>query len=553
MTGNIKKATGATFTPKPLANFLANVLSFYISKQEIVKVEDPACGDGVLLEAIGLKLKELNQDFSIKGYDTSQQFVERAKYNLGSIFPSVNIDIQNENFILNRIAENNLFSNVEYQDVVIANPPYVRTQILGADVSRQISKQYSLKGKIDLYYPFIINITNTLKEGGLLGIITSNRYLTTKSGADIRKFLVEHYDILEVIDLGDTKIFDAAVLPAIFIGRKNSSKKKKTKGIFKKIYETSEVPQFNASSIYDILSNDYHGVFKVDRKCYSYSIGEFIEPKEKGDVWQFISSDENTFIKTILNNCECFIGDLFKVRVGVKSCADDVFFISDWEQETKPEDIFFRPIISQENITQWSITSELRKVIYPHYDDNGVKTVYDISKYPNAKAFFEIHSKRLKSRQYLLRTKGRKWYEYWVPQNASLWKYPKVVFADISIEPRFAIDYSGSIVDGNCYWMNATNESELEYLKLILGVSNSKVIEQYHDLCFNNKLYSGRRRYLTQYVERYPLPKLSSHYSKEIIAIVDELCENHVSNLRLREAKEELNTLVEFAFGLRVE
>lgn len=63
-------------------------------------------------------------------------------------------------------------------------------------------------------------MTNALKKGGLLGVITSNRYISTKSGSDIRKFLVENYEILEVIDLGDTKLFNAAVLPAIFIGKR---------------------------------------------------------------------------------------------------------------------------------------------------------------------------------------------------------------------------------------------------------------------------------------------------------------------------------------------
>ena len=51
-------------------------------------------------------------------------------------------------------------------------------------------------------------------------MITSNRYISTKSGGDIRKFLLDNYDIIEIIDLGDTKLFNAAVLPAIFIGKK---------------------------------------------------------------------------------------------------------------------------------------------------------------------------------------------------------------------------------------------------------------------------------------------------------------------------------------------
>jgi adenine-specific DNA-methyltransferase len=105
-------------------------------------------------------------------------------------------------------------------DIIIANPPYVRTQILGSQKSQELAKKFNLKGRVDLYYPFLISMTESLKEGGILGVITSNRYLSTKGGESIRKYLVDNYEILEVIDLGDTKLFDAAVLPAIFIGRK---------------------------------------------------------------------------------------------------------------------------------------------------------------------------------------------------------------------------------------------------------------------------------------------------------------------------------------------
>ena len=46
---------------------------------------------------------------------------------------------------------------------------------------------------------------------------------------------------------------------------------------------------------------------------------------------------------------------------------------------------------------------------------------------------------------------------------------------------------------------------------------------KYHDLVFNNKLYSGRRRYFSQYVQNYPLPEFNSSESKDIISTVKEL------------------------------
>ncbi|MCK9413801.1 MAG: hypothetical protein M0Q53_15990 [Prolixibacteraceae bacterium] len=49
-------------------------------------------------------------------------------------------------------------------------------------------------------------MTESLKEDGILGVITSNRYLSTKSGESIRKFLSENYEILELENLLEIKV-----------------------------------------------------------------------------------------------------------------------------------------------------------------------------------------------------------------------------------------------------------------------------------------------------------------------------------------------------------
>jgi type I restriction-modification system DNA methylase subunit len=142
------------------------------------------------------------------------------------------------------IEKSDLFHQIkqpDLSDIIIANPPYVRTQILGTKKAQELAKRFNLTGRVDLYYPFLIAMTNVLKEGGLIGVITSNRYLFTKSGESIRKFLLDNYEILEVIDLGDTKLFEAAVLPAIFIGRKKSGRKNiSDPSLFARIYEEPE-------------------------------------------------------------------------------------------------------------------------------------------------------------------------------------------------------------------------------------------------------------------------------------------------------------------------
>lgn len=104
-------------------------------------------------------------------------------------------------------------------------------------------------------------------------------------------------------------------------------------------------------------------------------------------------------------------------------------------------------------------------------------------------------------------------------------------------------------MNGNCYWIVATKESDIEKLLLIQGIANSKLMTKYHDLVFNNKLYSGRRRYFTQYVEKYPLPDFNSEVAKEIITIVKEL--NHSNDkTAISDLENQLEIAVAKSFGV---
>lgn len=556
------KNSGATFTPTELADFLADKLIAELHQEKITSftILDPACGEGELLSSIVRRLSTSKNkiNINIKGFDTNIDYIISAKSNLSEF--TYNVDIQNQDFLTTQgVCKEplNLFNqniNEEYADLVIANPPYVRTQILGTEKAQEIAQRFNLKGRVDLYYPFLIAMTNVLKKGGLIGVITSNRYLFTKSGESIRKFLLENYEPIEVIDLGDTKIFDAAVLPAIFIGRKKTSSKQFSEPCrFAKIYEElngTDKQVIKSISLFQILNTNQSGIYSVNDKKFSYSVGLLKHSPNKNDIWQMTNSDENEWIEQINNNSTFRIGDKFKVRVGVKSCADNVFIKQSWDKESIiPEDKLFKKLISQENIQRWCFTSENDlKILYPHYSSDGKRLVIDLEDYPIARSYFEYHKEQLTGRKYLIDA-GRKWFEMWVPQNPEFWALPKLVFPDISVDARFYYDENGSVVNGNCYWIVAQTEQEKELLFLIQGVANSDLMAQYHDLCFNNKLYSGRRRYFSQYIEKYPIPDPRKQISIQIIETVKEMNELSALKQDVADLECELNNLVNKSFG----
>ena len=557
------KNTGATFTPKGLADYLTGRILSYVERNDVT-VLDPACGDGELLLSMGEHLLARNIDFTLNGYDLNQEYLclakersyqfDKQKTNLvNGDFLEV-VDINQNQLALNFLGVKKNGVN-ESADIVIANPPYVRTQILGTEQAQLLAQKFDLKGRVDLYYPFLIAMTASLKIGGIIGVITSNRYLSTKSGESVRKFLNENYEILEIVDLGDTKIFDAAVLPAIFIGRKKGNVELIPKAAkFIRIYE--ELNGYKgelkpASNIYDVLNTSDSGYFSVNKKRYKKTDGILMCRTTKGYSWELLSDSESLWVNKVDNNAHYFIGDLFKVRVGIKTTADKVFISDEWDklEKEKPEESLLKDLISQENIGRWKKTEKVTlQILYPHYNKDGNKTTIDIEKFPKAKKYFEKYEARLKGRKYLIDA-GRKWFEIWVSHNPDFWNLPKLVFPDISLFPRFYFDEGGKLVNGNCYWIVAEENESVDKLLLIQGVSNSKLMTKYHDLVFNNKLYSGRRRYFTQYVEKYPLPDYNSAVAKSIIKIVKKLnTENNIDEISLLE--EQLEIKVAEAFGV---
>jgi tRNA1(Val) A37 N6-methylase TrmN6 len=562
-----QKRTGAHFTPADLADFVAERIMSYLEFSEgQVDVLDPACGDGELLRAFWSATPARHRHrVMLRGIEHNQSPLKAAKARLASL--GARSEFIHGDFISNAQPAGmpNLFNTnknprnrkvlVRQPHVIIANPPYVRTQILGSDRSKDLARRFGLRGRVDLYHVFLIAMTEALEPGGLIGVITSNRFLTTRGGEALRQELATRFELLEIIDLGDTKMFSAAVLPAIIIAKKRLSPvfpapSEKTR--FIKIYEgqkenrsTEAVP---AATILETIQYGRDGQYLVNHRSFNVSSGHLTLGVTAREPWRMTTLGESGWMTRIERAARFRIGDVAKVRVGIKTTADGVFIRPDWTsiaESSRPESTILRPLLTHHDASRWiSATSNdnLVQIAYTHVSVDGKRMPINLKHYPRTKAYFESHRQTLEERKYVTKS-GRQWYEIWVPQDPVAWQNPKIVFPDISAEPRFFLDETGALVNGDCYWISL-DPAQIDLLLLIQGVANSILMTKYHDLAFNNRLYSGRRRYISQYVERYPLPDPTSASAKEIVKIVKRLNQRpSVENER------RLNDAVERSFG----
>ena len=563
MAPNKQKRTGAHFTPKELAGLVAErLLKQFKRFNHPVRVLDPACGDGNLLVAMARNLPpDVLQRCTLIGIENdrdSYQKLTRLFSNVGALATDLILGD-----FLDFVDDGTIFGksrSIDPFDVVIANPPYVRTQVLGAKRSQQLSVRFGLAGRVDLYQAFLVGMADVLRPGGVLGVITSNRFLTTKAGASTRRFLRSQFDLLEVIDLGDTKLFAAAVLPALIFGVKRENLrdgKDVMSTAFVRVYSTPKDSALaeSASSVPEILRKPKSGLYKVGETTFEVATGRFEAPIDDSVPWTLHTYEESDWVRRVIEASQCQVGDVARVRVGIKTTADNVFIRSDWAQlpaEIRPEGRYLKPLLSHRNAQRWHAQfDEDRplKVLYTHEVVDHKRRAISFPENSAAWRYLLGHRRQLESRKYVLDA-GRNWYEIWVSQDPSAWSLPKIVFPDISPDGRFFLERASNIVDGNCYWITTNDTEDEELLLLILGVANSSVLARYHELCFQNKLYARRRRYLTQYVQQYPLPTRSLHECDEIIRIVRALLELPPSSHEQAGLEQRLDTCVAEAFNI---
>ena len=144
-----EKAEGATYTPENLANFVARQMVLHLPPAPAVdrfQVLDPAVGEAALLVSLLQELKNRGiEEVDVYGFDTDDRALKTASERLRKLFPRAQLYFAKENFLefVERTASppDSLFAPERLLkfDLIIANPPYVRTQVLGAELSQRMA------------------------------------------------------------------------------------------------------------------------------------------------------------------------------------------------------------------------------------------------------------------------------------------------------------------------------------------------------------------------------------------------------------------------------
>ncbi|MCS7272610.1 MAG: BREX-1 system adenine-specific DNA-methyltransferase PglX [Fimbriimonadales bacterium] len=97
-------------------------------------------------------------------------------------------------------------------DIIVANPPYVRQELIDSKVKEKLLKQYAeaAVGRSDLYVYFYARALQLLKPGGMHVFVCSNSWLDVGFGGKLQEYLLKRAHIQAIYDSALERQFASA-------------------------------------------------------------------------------------------------------------------------------------------------------------------------------------------------------------------------------------------------------------------------------------------------------------------------------------------------------
>lgn len=411
-------------------------------------------------------------------------------------------------------------------DFVVGNPPYVRKESIPTRYKEDVLKEgfpEIYHGDNDLYVYFVGGGIRWLKENGRFGYIVSRKFTKTRYGEALRRYVPETSIVEQYIDFGDTGIFrDVTNYPCILILKrevddaKRVGNKIKTTLVKREKESGEELLEHIAKKISEKwYFDDFMNIFEVKQAFLSEMEWKLI-PIKATEVLTKIASG-TTLLKKI---CDVYFG----IKTGLnKALVVNEALINSLNLERE----LLKPVLEGEDVKQYHTSFKGKYLVFPYIKKKvGGKMNYeviDIEKYPNLLKHLAGYKQKLANRYDIKKTKCM-WYELRPCDYYQIFESEKIITPDISDKSNFTYDESNYFCLNTCYVI-ALNESykekHKEYLKYILGLLNSNVLEFYFKQ-ISTHVRGMYFRYFREYLEPLPIKEIT----KENVPLANEIVHN---------------------------
>lgn len=251
-----EKLRGAYYTPLQLANAIVNLFS----SEDVSRVLEPSCGDGVFIDSLAEK-NMISKVRALTAIEIETGEVEKIKKRYSD---NKAIEVLCEDFF---DFYKRCYNKQQY-DLILGNPPYIRYQYLTEkqrDIQSQILTDHGMKANklINSWVCFLVACVQMLADNGKIAFVIPAEILQVAYAEDLRLFLSNQLSRITLIT------FEKLVFPEIeqevlvFIGEKGGEEK----GI--RIVEMDDLSGFNTL---DLHKNGYLKLQHAKEKWTKYFV-----------------------------------------------------------------------------------------------------------------------------------------------------------------------------------------------------------------------------------------------------------------------------------------
>lgn len=395
---------GGYYTPRELTQFIANWGIEYGDEY----ILEPSAGEGRFVDSAFRILKAKNKDVT----DTQILAVEIDREESKKISTKQS-KVVNEDFF--HYYENELKTDRRF-DIVIGNPPFIRYQTVDKKVGERAFKIMEDSGlhpnkMTNLWVPFLVASVNLLKSSGKLGMVIPAELLQVDYAAEIRKFLLENFEELNIIAI-NKQLFEDAQQEVVLI----LAKKKSINQGFKFI-EIDRITDLSKNLLYE-------------------KGGRITNPEKNKDKWlkYFLKSSEfEIYEKYVNSNLFRSFESIAEVNVGVVTGQNQFFVLSkkDRENNSLKESSFIDIISRADQIRGIFLNQEKLEALYE--DNKKVSLFYPEKKLSTEeRKYISYGEGEGYNRGYKTRIR-KEWYRVpisWIPEGFFLrqvHEFPKIV------------------------------------------------------------------------------------------------------------------------------
>jgi len=318
-----------------------------------------------------------------------------------------------------------MFNFPEAFDCVLTNPPYVKAGRF-FEISGALKTRYTCHtGSADLYVYFYEMALRSLKPGGTLCFISSNKYFRSGYGEKLRGFLNAEGRVRSVIDFGDAPVFEAIAYPSIItVSRRD--------------------PDFDPDWPVRAMNWEEGPPIESFPELFAHAAMKMERADLKPDGWRFEDKTTLQLLET-LRKRGVALGDYVDGHFyyGIKTGLNEAFVI-DAEtrarliaQDAKSADLI-KPFLRGRDVKRWTVNSPNLFLIFTR---RGVK----IENYPAIKAHLEQFRPQLEPGIKGGRKAGSyRWFE--IQDNVAYWaefEKPKIIVPAITDKANYGIDICG--------------------------------------------------------------------------------------------------------------